>query len=478
MSSSKPVSASSPLNDQNAGYVMRKLPHVTVLFWILKTIAVTLGETGGDLFGITLGLGYLTTAAAFLAFFAVVVALQVNAGRFRPVLFWTVVLSTSMVGTEISDFMNRGFGHASDDSGGIGYTWGGVILTSLLAVVFLVWWRTGQTYDVENIATRKGEILYWLAILISNTLGTSSGDVLAHETPLGFRGAFFVMSAVMLLLLAAHYLTAINGTVLFWIAFVLTRPLGAAGGDYLVKPVDEDGLGWGTLWGSVALLSMLVVFTGYQVVQVRQRPLSPLPVPVNRRTGGAQRPNGQVVDGLQPTPEPPAQDRPRSARSSYPRLALFVGVLAAVAVAGAAVITAGSHDSTEAAPRLQNDGAAAQPSENVPQHADPGGVALPPSPQSDASGPAGLQPPPPSIIAGASGSPPRSAPLLRTAGPPATVYRPASTPGQRGRGSDSGGAPKRSTGQRSDASPRPDRTSSDQHGVLDQLLTGVHGLIG
>jgi uncharacterized membrane-anchored protein len=274
---------------------MRKLPHVTVLFWILKTIAVTLGETGGDLFGITLEVGYVITALVFLAFFLLVVVFQVKATRFHPALFWTVVLSTSMVGTEISDFMNRGFGHASNDAGGIGYTWGGIILTSILAIVFLIWWRTGQTYDVENIATRKGEILYWTAILVSNTLGTSSGDVLAHGTPLGFRGAFFVIAGIMLLLVAAHYLTSINGTIVFWIAFVLTRPLGAAGGDYLVKPIDEHGLGWGTLWGSVALLSLLAAFIVVQIIQLRRHPLEPLPAPVNRLTGEPEKPNGALV---------------------------------------------------------------------------------------------------------------------------------------------------------------------------------------
>jgi uncharacterized membrane-anchored protein len=274
---------------------MRKLPHVTVLFWILKTVAVTLGETAGDLFGITLQVGYVTTAAIFFAFFLILLTAQIRARRFHPILFWAVVLSTSMVGTEISDFMNRGFGHASDDTGGIGYTWGGIILASALAVVFLIWWRTGQTYDVENIATRKGEILYWIAILFSNTLGTSSGDVLSDDTPLGFRGAFLVIAGVMLILIAAHYLTAINGTVIFWIAFVLTRPLGAAGGDSLVKPPEEGGLGWGTLWASVALLVLLAAFTIYQTMHTRRHPLEPLPAPVNRLTGEPEPPNGALV---------------------------------------------------------------------------------------------------------------------------------------------------------------------------------------
>jgi uncharacterized membrane-anchored protein len=274
---------------------MRKLPHVTVLFWVLKTIAVTLGETGGDLFGITMQVGYLPTAAAFLAVFLVVVTLQIRARRFNPVLFWTVVLSTSTVGTEISDLMNRGFGHRSSDLGGIGYAWGGVILAGVLAIVFLSWWRTGQTYDVESITTRKGEILYWIAILVSNTLGTSSGDVLSDDTPLGFGGAFLVIVGVMVILIATHYLTSFNGTVLFWIAFVLTRPLGAAGGDSLVKPSDEGGLGWGTLWASVGLLALLAVFTAIQIVTLRRCPLAPLPVPVNRLTGEPERPNGGLV---------------------------------------------------------------------------------------------------------------------------------------------------------------------------------------
>jgi uncharacterized membrane-anchored protein len=278
-----------------AGYVLRKLPHVTLLFWILKTLAVTLGETAGDLLGITLKIGYVTATLIFLVFFLVVVVAQVRAKRFHPPLFWAVVLGTSMVGTEISDLSNRGIGHGSAQNG-IGYAWGAVILTGLLGIVFLVWWRTGQTYDVENIAARKGEILYWIAILISNTLGTSSGDWLSDDTGLGFRNAFFVIAAIMLMIVAAYYLTPINNTVLFWLAFVLTRPLGAAGGDALTKPSDEGGLGWGTLGGSTVLFALLIVFTVYQIVQIRRHPLQPLPYPVSRLTGEPQHPNGAVIE--------------------------------------------------------------------------------------------------------------------------------------------------------------------------------------
>ncbi|HXT44316.1 MAG TPA: hypothetical protein VN748_09415 [Pseudonocardiaceae bacterium] len=276
------------------GYVMRKLPHVTVLFWALKTVAVTLGETSGDLVGITLEIGYVVTALIFLGFFLVVVVAQVRTKQFRPALFWAVILGTSMVGTEISDFLNRGFGHGSAQQG-IGYAWGAAVLTSILAIVFVAWWRTGQTYDVENITARKGEVLYWIAILISNTLGTSSGDWLADDTGLGFRNAFFVIAGIMVSIVAAHYLTNINSMVLFWLAFILTRPLGAAGGDSLIKPVSEGGLGWGTLWGSVALLGLLIVLIAYQTYRIHRHPLQPLPAPVNQRTGQPQRPNGAPV---------------------------------------------------------------------------------------------------------------------------------------------------------------------------------------
>ncbi|HEY2832320.1 MAG TPA: hypothetical protein VGJ14_07855 [Sporichthyaceae bacterium] len=275
-------------------YVMRKLPHVALLFWVLKTVAVTLGETAGDLFGITFKLGYVATAAAFAVFFAIVVTLQVRARRFHAALFWSVILGTSLVGTEISDFLDRGPGSGSE-ANGVGYGWGMLILTAGLGLVFVIWRTTGQTYDVENIATRKGEILYWTAILLSNTLGTASGDWLSDDTGLGFRNAFLVIAAIMAGILALHYLTRINGVVLFWIAFVLTRPLGAAGGDSLTKPTSEGGLGWGTAGGSAALLGLLVLLVLIQAAHVRRSPLGFVPFPRHRTTGELQTPNGGVV---------------------------------------------------------------------------------------------------------------------------------------------------------------------------------------
>src|ERR1700704_6245383 len=193
------------LSGSAARLVMRKLPHVTVVFWVLKIVATTLGETGGDLLAQTLHVGYLVATVIFVAMFLVAVVLQLKARRFHPALFWTVIALTSPAGTTLSDLMNR--------TGGIGYTGGAIILSTGLAIVFLIWWRSGQTLDVENLASFRGECLFWVAILFSNSLGTSSGDALADSLGLGFRDSALILSAIMLLLLAGHNVTRINAMV-------------------------------------------------------------------------------------------------------------------------------------------------------------------------------------------------------------------------------------------------------------------------
>ena len=281
------MSASETGSSHSTRYVMRKLPHITVVFWILKIVATTLGETGGDLLAQTMQVGYLASTVIFFALFLVAVFFQLRAARFHPGIYWLVIALTSTAGTTLSDFMNR--------TAGLGYTGGAIILTSCLAVVFAIWWRSGQTLDVEQVATFRGESLYWVAILFSNSLGTSSGDFLADDLNIGFRDSALFLGALMLLILAAHYLTAISGTVLFWIAFVLTRPLGATAGDALSKPVDDGGMAWGTTWTSAALCTILVGLTIYQTLQVRSNPLDPVPAPINRRTGALERPNGAPI---------------------------------------------------------------------------------------------------------------------------------------------------------------------------------------
>src|ERR1700704_478377 len=236
--------------------VLRKLPHVTALFWVIKIIATTLGETAGDLFAQTLRIGYLVSTIILLALFLIAVMVQLRARRFHPAIFWTVVALTSTVGTTLSDLMNR--------TGGLGYTGGALVLSTGLTIVLIVWWRSGQTLDVENLATFKGELLYWIAILFSNSLGTSSGDFLADTLGLGFRPTALMLSAIMVALVAAHYFTRVNGTLLFWIAFILTRPLGTVVGNILSKEPARGGLNWGTAWTSGALLAVLIGLVAYQ----------------------------------------------------------------------------------------------------------------------------------------------------------------------------------------------------------------------
>lgn len=246
---------------------MNKLPQITVAFWVIKIAATTLGETGGDLLAQTLDVGYLVSSLLFVGLFLVSLLIQLRADRFRPGLYWTVIVSTSTAGTTMSDFLNR--------TVGLGYASGAAVLIACLVIVFGVWARTGQTFAVEQISTLRGELLYWTAILISNTLGTSLGDFLADDSGLGFGGGALVIAAVMLVVLGAHHLTSISGTFLFWAAFVLTRPLGATVGDFFSKPLEKGGLDLGTVGSSSALAAILVVAVWYSQAGARNRAAAP-----------------------------------------------------------------------------------------------------------------------------------------------------------------------------------------------------------
>jgi|SRR5581483_6174886 len=240
---------------------MKKLPQVTALFWVMKIAATTLGETGGDLLAQTLHIGYALSSLLFIGLFVASLTTQLNAKRFHPALYWTVIVSTSTAGTTMSDFMNR--------SAGLGYARGALVLITCLAVVFAIWRRSGQTFAVEQISTFRGELLYWSAILFSNTLGTSLGDFLADTTHLGFFGSALLISGVMVVILAAHFYTRISRTLLFWTAFVLTRPLGATVGDFFTKPRTQGGLNLGTMGSSAVLATVLLVSIGYSLLKER-----------------------------------------------------------------------------------------------------------------------------------------------------------------------------------------------------------------
>jgi uncharacterized membrane-anchored protein len=228
---------------------LSKIPPVTFAFWIMKICATTLGETAGDLMSMTFNLGYAVSSLVLIALFAAALTSQLLASNFRPVLFWMVILATSTAGTTMSDFMDRTLG--------LGYATGSVILISLLAAVLLVWRLTEGTLSVARISSRRGEAFYWTAILFSNTLGTALGDYLADDSGLGFLGGAALITALLGLVAAGHYRTKVSPVLLFWAAFILTRPFGATFGDLLTKPLAKGGLGFGTLGSSLVLFVLL-----------------------------------------------------------------------------------------------------------------------------------------------------------------------------------------------------------------------------
>jgi uncharacterized membrane-anchored protein len=262
------------------GSVMKKLPAVTVAFWIMKTAATTLGETAGDLFAQTLRLGYFLTTIALFLLFVVTLVVQLRSRRYNPLFYWTVILSTSMAGTTMSDFMNRDasekyLSDGADALGwgpqglGLGYPAGAAILTSLLVAIFAVWRLTGLTFTITKIITLRGEALFWAAILVSNTLGTSMGDFLSDSSGLGYAGGALLIAVVLAVLVVLRQVPSVPNVFLFWVAFVLTRPLGATVGDFLTKPTAKGGLDLGTIGSSVALLAVL--FGMMVVAQIRER---------------------------------------------------------------------------------------------------------------------------------------------------------------------------------------------------------------
>ncbi|MEU9012845.1 hypothetical protein AB0D12_24405 [Streptomyces sp. NPDC048479] len=262
-------------------YVMKKLPEVTLAFWIMKIAATTLGETAGDLFAQTLKLGYFLTTIALFLIFVVTLVVQLNSKRYNPFFYWTVILATSMAGTTMSDFMNRDASAKFLSNGatslgwgpqglGLGYPVGAAILISILISIFAVWKFTGMTFVIRDITTFRGEALFWAAILVSNTLGTSMGDFLSDSSGLGYLGGALLVSGLLVVLLALMRVPVVPNVLLFWVAFVLTRPLGATAGDFLTKPIAKGGLDLGTMGSSAVLLAVLIGLMGYAHMQERK----------------------------------------------------------------------------------------------------------------------------------------------------------------------------------------------------------------
>jgi uncharacterized membrane-anchored protein len=213
---------------------LSKVPEVTLIFWVIKVAATTLGETGGDTITMTLNWGYLAGTALFVSFLIGLVIWQIKATQFHPFLYWATIVASTTFGTTMADFADRSLG--------IGYTGGSTLLSLCLMSVLGLWYLSQGTISVDTVSTPKTEAFYWAAITLSQTLGTALGDWLADTGGLGYEGGAFVFGAGLAVLTAAYYWTSISRVGLFWAAFILTRPLGATIGDFLDKPVDHGGL--------------------------------------------------------------------------------------------------------------------------------------------------------------------------------------------------------------------------------------------
>jgi uncharacterized membrane-anchored protein len=231
--------------------IISKVPEVTLIFWIIKILATTLGETGGDTLSMSMKLGYLESTAIFAVIFLAAVIVQVLAKKFHPVVYWTTIIATTTVGTTLADFADRSLG--------IGYAGGTAILFTLLMVSLLLWYRTLGSVAVDTVSSPKSEMFYWVTIMFSQTLGTALGDWTADTAGLGYEGGALVFGAMLAVIAIAYYRTRISHTVLFWAAFILTRPLGAVVGDFLDKPVIKGGLALSRYSASATLVLLIAL---------------------------------------------------------------------------------------------------------------------------------------------------------------------------------------------------------------------------
>jgi uncharacterized membrane-anchored protein len=227
-----------------------KVPAVTVDFWVLKILATTLGETGGDALSMSLGLGYLESTVILMVIFVAAVVAQIVARRFHPFMYWATIIASTTVGTTLADYADRSLG--------IGYPGGSILLLALLLAALFAWHRSLGSIDVESVSSPRAEFFYWLTIMFSQTLGTALGDWTADSMGFGYTGAAALFGGLLLLVVLAYFLTGVSRTLLFWIAFVLTRPLGAVVGDFIDKPVAQGGLDLSRFSATGVLLALIV----------------------------------------------------------------------------------------------------------------------------------------------------------------------------------------------------------------------------
>lgn len=221
------------ITDENLK-LFSKVPEITIVFWLIKIAATTLGETGGDMLSMSMNLGYLVSTIIFGVIFFIVVYFQIRAKQFHPVVYWITIIATTTVGTTLADFADRSLG--------IGYAGGSLLLLALLLLSLFAWYKTLGSISVDTVSTPSSEMFYWLTILFSQTLGTALGDWTADTAALGYIGAAIIFGGLLSVISIAYFCSKLSRTLLFWLAFVLTRPLGAVLGDFLDKPISDGGL--------------------------------------------------------------------------------------------------------------------------------------------------------------------------------------------------------------------------------------------
>jgi uncharacterized membrane-anchored protein len=244
---------------------MSKVPAVTLGFWLMKIIATTLGETGGDAVSMTLNWGYALSSALFIGIFVIAVAAHITTRRFHPILYWAVIIATTTSGTTMADLADRSLG--------IGYPGGSLLLFGCLMASLGLWYWYAGSIAVETVASPRIEMFYWTAILFSQTLGTALGDWMADSNGLGYERGALVFVGALVLVAAAYFFTQISRTLLFWSAFILTRPLGATVGDLLDKPVANGGLAFGRFYASAVLLAVIVAMIVFLPQRSAQHPV-------------------------------------------------------------------------------------------------------------------------------------------------------------------------------------------------------------
>ena len=234
----------------NADQAWSKVPEVTLIFWIIKVFATTLGETGGDTVSMSMNLGYLVGTAIFAVIFIGFVLAQIKARRFHPFLYWATIIATTTVGTTLADFADRSLG--------IGYTGGSSLLLALVLASLFTWHRTLGSVSINTVSTPKAEMFYWVTIMFSQTLGTALGDWTADTADIGYAGGALVFGSLLAIVAALYFWTKLSRVLLFWAAFILTRPLGAVLGDFLDKPHDHGGLALSRYVASAVLVALML----------------------------------------------------------------------------------------------------------------------------------------------------------------------------------------------------------------------------